>query len=471
MATVPQGADEPDAEATMAQTAFILIVSDDARRGPRLRDQLRSRWKHSCHVVTSSDEALESIRTRVPDVVVLADGSAGREAVRSIGRLLAQTGADSALVVLASDGQKLPAPAGVAQFVTLPERLSDDELLVRINDVAREAVARYESRLQKQLLARRDIQPYAGRLVGVSPAMRRIIERIRKAARNKLTVLIIGETGTGKELIARAIHNESDRARKPFCSLNCAGLSETLIESELFGHVKGSFTGAIADRKGYFAAADGGTLFLDEIGDMPLRMQAKLLRVLELREFTPVGSTEVQRVDVRVIAATNADLKKKIEEKQFREDLYYRLHQWVIHVPPLRERREDIPILAHYLLKQANYEHGLNVEGFTSAAMNVLTRYYWPGNVRELKNVIESTACEVGQGLIDEKDLPDDIRGTRELAPVSASGLVGLTLEQVERLMIERTLQATGGNREQAARMLDIGTRTLYRKIKEYGLS
>ncbi len=407
----------------------------------------------------------------MPDVVVLADGAARSRAVGSVGRMLARTGPDSALIVLTRDGQKLDPPRGLGRFVALSDGLSDEELLARIDEVAREAVARREGRLLKQSLKRTDIQPYAGKLVGASPAMRRIIERIRKAARNKLTVLIIGETGTGKELIARAIHNESDRARKPFCSLNCAGLSETLIESELFGHVKGSFTGAIADRKGYFAAADGGTLFLDEIGDMPLRMQAKLLRVLELREFTPVGSTEVHRVDVRVIAATNADLKKKIEEKQFREDLYYRLHQWVIRVPPLRERREDIPLLAHYLLQQANYEHGLNVEGFTSEAMNVLTRYYWPGNVRELKNVIEATACEVGQGQIDVEHLPEEIRGTRDLAPVTASGLVGLTLEQVERLMIERTLQATGGNREQAARMLDIGTRTLYRKIKEYGLS
>ena len=470
MATATESGTPVTADDAMAQTAFILLVSDDPRRGERLREQLRSRWKHSCHVVTSADEALESIRARVPDVVVLADGHGVAKTVESVGKLLARSGPDSALLVVTSDGQKLSKPDGVAEFAVLPAGLSEDELLARIDQFAREAVARYEDRLLKQSLERTEIQPYAG-LVGASPAMRRIIERIKKAARNKLTVLIVGETGTGKELIARAIHNASDRARKPFCSLNCAGLSETLIESELFGHVKGSFTGAIADRKGYFAAADGGTLFLDEIGDMPLRMQAKLLRVLELREFTPVGSTEVHRVDVRVIAATNADLKQKIEEKHFREDLYYRLHQWVIHVPPLRERREDIPLLAHWLLQQANREHGLEVEGFTSEAMNALTRYYWPGNVRELKNVIESTACEVGRGRIDAKDLPEEIRGTRDLAPVSASGLVGLTLEQVERLMIERTLQATGGNREQAAKMLDIGTRTLYRKIKEYGLS
>jgi two-component system response regulator HydG len=300
--------------------------------------------------------------------------------------------------------------------------------------------------------------------------MQRIVERINKAARNKLTVLVLGETGTGKELIAKAIHNRSDRAKKRFCPLNCAGLTETLIESQLFGHVKGSFTGALRDHQGYFAAAEGGTLFLDEIGDMPLPMQAKLLRVLETREFTPVGSTDVLRADVRVIAATNVDLGPRVEEKEFRADLYYRLRQWIIEIPPLRERPQDIPLLAHHLLNLANAEHGLTVDGISSETMVLLAKYYWPGNVRELKNVIESVACEVEDRRIEADDLPEDLRGSRELVPLSAGGLVGLTMDEVERLMIERTLQATEGNREAAAKMLNIGTRTLYRKIKEYGL-
>jgi two-component system response regulator HydG len=199
-------------------------------------------------------------------------------------------------------------------------------------------------------------------------------------------------------------------------------------------------------------------------------MQAKLLRALERREITPIGTTEVQRVDVRVIAATNVNLPEKVEERQFREDLYYRLKQWVIEVPPLRERRQDIPLLAMHFLREANETHGLSVPGFTGEALTYLAKYYWPGNVRELKNVIEALAVEAESRRIEAEDLPEAIRGRRDIVPVSAGGIVGLTMAEVERMMIERTLEVTGGNREQAAKMLDIGTRTLYRKIKEYGL-
>jgi DNA-binding NtrC family response regulator len=244
---------------------------------------------------------------------------------------------------------------------------------------------------------------------------------------------------------------------------------KNLLESSLFGHVKGAFTGAVSDRKGFFEAADGGTLFLDEIGDMPLTMQAKLLRALERREITPVGSTEVRRVDVRVIAATNVDLHKGVEGKRFREDLYYRLNQWVIRVPPLRARRDDIPVLAVHFLQQANQTHGVECPGLSSEAMEMLTRYSWPGNVRELANLVESLAVEVENRRIEVTDLPDHVRGPNEIVPISA-GMVP-TMAQLERMAIERALQASGGNREQAAKMLDIGTRTLYRKLKEYELS
>ena len=448
----------------MAQTAFILILTDDEPAGRRLRDLLRRQHGHSCMVVSNLDDALNSIRSRAPDVVV----SAHPGTAAALADLLDTLAPDATLLTIG------PGPAPPAARRIRVESLNGaatlEHLVEPIASAAGKAVARREDRLLKQSFEQASLEAFEG-IVGVSRPMKKIIERIKKAARNKLTVLILGETGTGKELIARAIHTHSDRARRPFQALNCAGLSETLIESELFGHVKGAFTGAVADRKGHFAAADGGTLFLDEIGDMPLPMQAKLLRVLEHREFSPVGSTEVHKVDVRLISATHTDLARRLEEKQFRDDLYYRLHQWVIEVPPLRERREDIPLLAHYLVQQANAEHGLSVEGVASEAMALLTRHYWPGNVRELKNVIESVACEVGRGLIEAEHLPERLRGSRELAPLSAGSLAGLTMAQIERLAIERTLQATGGNREQAAKMLNIGTRTLYRKIKEYGLA
>ncbi len=453
----------------MAHAAFILILPSDEDKGQRLQELLRERHGHSVRVVATLDEALDSIRARVPDVVVTVTPLAGQETAQPIADLLDSLAPDATLIALGEGEDPPELTPNRVHYQTL-ENPDDDSTLVKpIGDAASKAVARREDRMLKQSIEATRIESFEG-IVGHSPQMLKIVDRIRKAARNKLTVLILGETGTGKDLIAQAIHSQSDRARKPFKSLNCAGLSETLIESELFGHVRGSFTGAVSDRKGYFAAADGGSLFLDEIGDMPIRMQAKLLRVLELREFTPVGSTDVQRVDVRVIAATNANLQQRVSEKEFREDLYYRLNQWVIAIPPLRERRQDIPLLAHHLLQEANREHGLMIEGFSSEAMALLAKHHWPGNVRELKNVLEAVACEVESGQIKADDLPEQIRGSRDIVPVSAGGLVGLTMEEVERLMIERTLQATEGNREAAAKMLNIGTRTLYRKIKEFGL-
>jgi len=450
-----------------ARTAFILIVTPDEQRGARLNELLRREYKHPCRVVTSLAEARESIQARAPDVVVADAQLDGQPTGAALVEVLDRKARDATLMLVGPDGT--PPRAEHIDVRTVPAA-DEPDLVRRIGQAALEAVARRDERLFRQNLERQQLEVFHG-IVGSSPPIKRIIERIRKAARNKLTVLLLGETGTGKELIARAIHDCSERDRRPFFAINCAGISETLAESELFGHVKGAFTGAVADKKGLFVAADGGTLFLDEIGDMPLPMQAKLLRVLETREVTPVGSHEVRRVDVRVIAATNCDLRARVEEKKFREDLYYRLNQWVIHVPPLRERRDDIPLLAMYLLERANAEQGTRVPGFSSAAMRMLTRYPWPGNVRELANVINRVAVEVEDRQIGEEDLPEEIRGSREMVHVSGSqGLVGLTLDQIERIAIERTLAAVNGNREQAAKMLNIGTRTLYRKLKEYDI-
>ncbi|MCK4341015.1 MAG: sigma-54-dependent Fis family transcriptional regulator [Phycisphaerae bacterium] len=450
----------------MAQTAFILILTEDEDAGRRLRAVLRDKHGHSCSVVAGLSDALDSIRARAPDIVVTKPEIDGTVTTAPLAELLDSLAHDASLLVLGEG--KLPRTKHI-QTARLAPTPNVEQLARKISTAAGEAVSRREDRLLQESIAEQQSEAFEG-IVGVTPAIRKIIERIKKAARNKLTVLIIGETGTGKDLIAEAIHKRSDRASRSMKAVNCAGLSENLLESELFGHVRGAFTGAVSERKGYFVAADGGTLFLDEIGDMPLNMQAKLLRVLERREVTPVGSTDVRRVDVRVVAATNANLQHYVEERKFREDLYYRLNQWVIEVPPLRERREDIPLLADHLRQRANRAHDMNCDGISSVAMGLLTKYYWPGNVRELANVIEALVVEVEERQIEAEDLPERIRGSREIVPASAAGMVGLTMAQVERMMIERTLQATGGNREQAAKILDIGTRTLYRKIKEYGL-
>jgi two-component system response regulator HydG len=450
----------------MGKTAFILVLTEDETRGEAWRAELRERHGHLCNVAVGLREALDSIQQRAPDAVV-ADGKVnGAATAPPLADLLDKLAPDAALLVVGDHGPL--APRNVT-LLTLPASEAPEALLPRVAAAATEAVTRRENRLLKESFETTTYESFEG-IVGTTPQMRRIIERIKKAARNKLTVLILGETGAGKDLIAEAIHKQSDRARRPMKSVNCAGLNENLLESELFGHVKGAFTGAVSDRKGYFVAADGGTLFLDEIGDMPLNMQAKLLRVLERREVTPVGSTEVQRVDVRLVAATNTNLAKAVEEKKFREDLYYRLQQWVIEVPPLRERRQDIPLLAIHFLRRANETNSVSVPGISAEAMESLAKYFWPGNVRELANVIEAMAVEAENRRIEVDDLPERISGSRDLVHVSGSGMVGLTMAEVERMMIERTLRATGGNREQAAKMLDIGTRTLYRKIREYGL-
>lgn len=450
----------------MSKPAFILLLMEDQAEGERLRDALRDHGGHSCRVVNTLEEATSSIEAKPPDVVVTTGTIQAQPVGPTLAKLLDRTASDAALLILGDN------PAAVStrhiDLLLLPEKDDVTNYVAAIDRAANSAASRRDDRLLSESFQTFEVRSFEG-IVGETPEIKTIIERIKKAARNKLTVLILGETGSGKDLIAEAIHRQSDRGNKPFQPLNCAGLNENLLESSLFGHVKGAFTGAVNDRKGFFEAADGGTLFLDEIGDMPLTMQAKLLRALERREITPVGSTEVRRVDVRVIAATNVDLHKGVETKSFREDLYYRLNQWVIKVPPLRARRDDIPALAAHFLQNANATHGVNCPGLTSEAMETLTRYSWPGNVRELANLIESLAVEVEDHRIQITDLPDHVRGPNEIVPISA-GMVP-TMAQLERMAIERALQASGGNREQAAKMLDIGTRTLYRKLKEYELT
>jgi DNA-binding NtrC family response regulator len=307
---------------------------------------------------------------------------------------------------------------------------------------------------------------------GVSPAMQGIFEVIRRIAPTNISVLIEGPSGTGKELLARAIHNNSLRRDKPFKPVNCAGLTETLLESELFGHVKGAFTGANTDRKGLLEIADKGTLFLDEIGDMPLTMQAKLLRVIEDGVVTPVGSNKATVVDVRVISATNHNLTKLIERNTFRQDLYFRIRGVNLVLPSLRERPEDIPILAEHFLREAVEDTGSKVTGITEAAMNILIGYEWPGNIRQLKNSIRTMVVMCDRPQIDVPDLPPEISPRRQLPGASASpaSLAGVSLNELEKKAIADTLARTQGNREKAAKILGIGERTLYRKIREYNL-
>ena len=312
-------------------------------------------------------------------------------------------------------------------------------------------------------------------IVGANVRMQRIYNLIARIAPTDSSVLIAGESGTGKELVARSIHLQSRRADQPFMAVNCGALPENLLESELFGHVRGAFTGAWADKKGLFDQADHGTLFLDEVGEMSPASQVKLLRVLQDNEFRRVGGNTTLKVDVRILAATNRDLRLAMANGQFREDLYYRLNVFQIDLPPLRERGEDIPLLAHYFLDIYSRRSGKNLTGIDSKAMYQLTHYPWPGNVRELENIIQRAVALAEDDPIQVVDLPRHLREATmpQLGAPSAPALVlpeGLRLEDLERLYIEQTLARTGGNVSRTAKLLGISRSTMWRKMKQYGL-
>jgi DNA-binding NtrC family response regulator len=338
-----------------------------------------------------------------------------------------------------------------------PEELS----MMMVKIVAQQALVRENVLLRKVL--KRDF--HFRDMVSKNPAMHRVFDLARSAARSQSTILILGESGTGKELLARAIHAESPRQAAPFVAVSCAALTESLLESELFGHEKGSFTGAVARRKGRFEQAHGGTLFLDEIGDISPKLQLDLLRVLEERKVTRVGGTDAVDVDVRIIAATNRDLAKAAADGRFREDLFYRLNVIPITLPPLRERREDIPLLIEHFLEHLSVETDRRVDGVSADALAVLMRHDWPGNVRELRNILERGMVVAKDRLVQPDDLGLAGPGIRPDAFDP-----GLTLDEVERRHITAVLHHTGGNVTQAARTLAIDRVTLYNKIRKYGL-
>ncbi len=304
-----------------------------------------------------------------------------------------------------------------------------------------------------------------GRMIGASLEMRKIYQVVEQAAPTSASVLVNGESGTGKELVAQTVHQLSPRSAQPFVPLNCAAIPDTLLESELFGHEKGAFTGAIARRPGSFELANRGTLFLDEISEMTPTTQAKLLRVLQERTFRPLGGVREQSVDIRVIAATNVEPLEAVRQGKLREDLYYRLNVFNIRLPPLRDRKDDIPLLVQAFIREFNARNNRSVAGLTDAAMHVIERYDWPGNVRELRNVMERSTIVAKGALIDVAELPP--LANPPAAPRAAAGglIPGTTVDEAERQLIEVTLQHTGGNKTRAAEMLGISLKTLHNKL------
>jgi two-component system response regulator HydG len=455
----------------MDQQIRVLVVDDDEPHAAAVAESLE-RVGYDCVIATSGAEGLRLIEDQVFDIVItdlIMDGVGGLEVLAHAKRELP----DAEVVILTGHSTIKTAvtamQAGASTYLTKP--LDINELRTKADKASQsQRLQRSNIELQKQLNEKFGFEG----VIGNSPAMHSVLAKLRQIAPTSASVLITGESGTGKELAAKALHINSPRKNKPFVPLNCAELSENMLESELFGHVKGAFTGADRDRIGRFQYANGGTLFLDEIGDMPTTIQVKLLRVLENGEVIRVGSNEPVKVNVRLISATHRELADAIAEGKFRQDLYHRLKVVSVKLPPLRERRDDIPLLMEHFLKEFAASHDKKILGFTPAVRKVLMSYSWPGNVRELRNTIESMVVIDADGQLDLDDLTEDLQAAttsgRADGPSGIDSLVGKSLEDIEKHYINETLKRTTGNREEAARLLGIGERTLYRKLKEYQL-
>ncbi len=494
---------------TADEPLSVLVVDDEPAHAEVVAASLE-RINAQCLIVNSAKEAKEQISRQHFDVVVtdlmLETNDGGLQILKEVKRESPET---EVVLMTAFNGVETAVEAmlqGAFNYLQKPLDLKQLRSIVqKAGDAAR------LRRDNQQLKARLDEKFGFDCVLGSSPAMLKAIERLKRIAPTDATVLILGDTGTGKELFAQALHHNSLRKNKPFVALNCAALSENLLESELFGHLKGAFTDATTDRVGKFEYANGGTIFLDEVGDMPLSTQVKLLRVLESGEIMPVGSNKAIKVNVRLVSATNRNLEEAVESGSFRRDLYHRLKVVTLRLPSLKERRDDLPVLLDHFIRIFSKKYDKSIKGVSQAARRRLLTYDWPGNVRQLRNVAESMVVVDFDGLVDVDDLPDEILEatsndvsatigdfeaknivgrdefedeeehpaigrTANGAIVSASPetenslkpFVGLTLEALERLFIQETLRSTGGNREETAKILGVGERTLYRRIKQF---
>ena len=449
----------------------VLVIDNDAAHAETIADSLQ-RIGYDCTVATSGLEGVRLLENGTYDLVVTdlkMPGVGGLEILSKSREVLP----DAEVILVTGHGTIQSAVEAMRHgaFNYLLKPLDLKQLRAVVDNAA---TSHYLRRANAELHRRLDEKFGFDGVIGNSSQMLDVIVRLQRIAPTDVTVLIEGDTGTGKELVAKAIHQNSPRKKRPFVPLNCAALSENILESELFGHIKGAFTDASTDRVGKFEYADGGTLFLDEVGDMPLPTQIKLLRVLESGEITRVGSNEPVQVDVRILSATNRDLDKFVAQGSFREDLYHRLKVVTITLPRLIDRREDVPLLIDYFVKEHLSRHGKKINGISTAARRRLLAFDWPGNVRQLRNVIESMVVVDYDEVLDLDDLPAELAPDDAIFERNQMGglheLVGKSMDEIEELFIAETLKVTVGNREEAAKMLGIGERTLYRKIKQYEL-
>ncbi|HEX4054173.1 MAG TPA: sigma-54 dependent transcriptional regulator [Tepidisphaeraceae bacterium] len=448
----------------------VLVVDDEQDHAQVMCEALQ-RQGHRCDVVYNLAEAEDRLRQKSYDIIVtdlVMEGK--RDGLEVLKRAKTLTPPPQVILVSAHGDIPLAVQAmneGAYGFIEKP--LDLNYFRAQVNRAAERAALQKQNQVLRDELAEQS--GFEG-LIGKNAAMQRVVAMGRQVASSDIPVLIMGESGTGKEVVARAIHYNSRRRKNRLVTLNCAGLSESILEDELFGHVKGAFTGAQSEREGRFEHADGGTLFMDEIGDMPNAMQAKLLRVLENGEVVRLGSNEPISVDVRLISATNRKLDEMVAEKQFREDLFFRIKGVTLSLPPLRERREDIPLLIHYFVQEFAEKYHKELEGVAPAAQQLLMSYSWPGNVRQLRTAVENMVILSSGKILGPETLPPEIQPAGAAAEHlgGMDNLVGISIEQAEKELIRNTLKMVDGNREQAAKILRIGERTLYRKIREYGL-
>ena len=448
----------------------VLVVDDEENIRLVLRTLLKKN-DYQVEAAESAESALEQLERFDPDFVLADVRMSGMTGIELCTELKARSSLATVILMSAYGSVDLAIEAmkaGAYDYISKP--FKQDEVLLALAKAEERESLRRENRALKEAMRRE--QTFHG-ILGKSEAIEKVFSTIGKVAEYKTTVLIQGESGTGKELVARALHDGSSRKNRPFIPINCGAIPETLLESELFGHKRGAFTDAHADKKGLFAEAHQGTIFLDEIGELPLSLQVKLLRVLQEGSMRPVGASRDQEVDVRVIAATVRDLQREVQEGRFREDLYYRLNVLQINVPPLRDRRDDIMLLVEHFIERNNSRLGTQIRDLDQRARKLLLDYPWPGNVRELENTIERAVVLAEGDTLTVADLPERMREPAD--PVAASLANGeLSIKKTARFMeetlIRRALEKTGGNRTAAAKLLELSHRALLYKIKDYGI-
>jgi DNA-binding NtrC family response regulator len=442
----------------------VLIVDDEADSRDALAE-LTQRWGYDVQTASDGTEALRRSIEWHPDVILTDLVMPNMDGLWLLRALRAEL-PDCPVVLLTGRGTIQTAvqaiKEGAYDFIEKPLEVP------RLRIVLERALEKKETMREVQLLRRRIAALAPGTdMIGSGPAMQKVFDLVKRVAPSNASVVIAGESGTGKEVVARAIHNLSPRKDKPFVALNCSAIPATLIESELFGYERGAFTGADQRRLGNFELAQNGTLFLDEIGELPLEVQAKFLRVLEERKIRRLGGRAEVDVDVRVLCATNRDLKEEIKKGRFREDLYFRLHVFTIQLPTLKERREDIPLLVHHFIEKYNAETGKHVQGLTPGAMAILQGYAWPGNIRELRNTVERAMILADGDILGEEHLPPDMQASRSEAATLRVPL-GIPIDKVEKEYILASLQKNGGNKARTAEILGISEKTLYNKLNKY---